>query len=136
MTVRVRKYKRGGWEVDIQFRWPEDMTEFRRRLRAPVNGKAAAQRWGEAREAAFLRAGKTPLKAPEKKEVPTLAEFQERFIQGYCKANRQKPSGMAGNQTGTAGRSAVDTGPTQLARVDPHRPEVVLHVRLVGGAVA
>jgi integrase len=99
MTVRVRKYKRGGWEVDIQFRWPEDMTEFRRRLRAPVNGKAAAQRWGEAREAAFLRAGKAPLKTPEKKEVPTLAEFQERFIQGYCKANRQKPSGIAGKET-------------------------------------
>jgi integrase len=90
--------------VDIQFRWPEDMTDFRRRLRAPVDGKAAALRWGEAREAAFLRAGKAALNPPENKEIPkkevsTLEEFQERFIEGYCKANRQKPSGIAGKET-------------------------------------
>lgn len=95
MTVKLRQYRRGGWEVDIRFTWP-DGSPFRQRLRAPVSGRSAAQRWGEAREMELLRAGKTALEPPRpEKEVPTLAEFQPRFIDGYAKANRQKASTVA-----------------------------------------
>jgi integrase len=39
-----------------------------------------------------------PVAPPQPKEVPTLAEFWPRFIDGYCIANRQKPSGIAGKE--------------------------------------
>ena len=32
------------------------------------------------------------------KEVPTLREFVSRFIDGYARANRQKPSGVAAKE--------------------------------------
>jgi integrase len=34
-----------------------------------------------------------------RKEVPTLEGFAERFLDGYARANRQKPSGIAGKAT-------------------------------------
>ena len=34
-----------------------------------------------------------------KKEVPTLAEFASAFLDGYARANRQKPSGIAAKET-------------------------------------
>jgi integrase len=60
-----------------------------------VTSKTAAQRWGEARERELL------VRGPEqpKKEVPTLEAFAPRFIEGYARANRQKPSGIAGKET-------------------------------------
>ena len=33
------------------------------------------------------------------KEVPTLAEFAPRFLDGHARANRQKPSGIAAKET-------------------------------------
>ena len=33
------------------------------------------------------------------KEVPTLAEFAPRFVDGHARANRQKPSGIAAKET-------------------------------------
>lgn len=99
MTVKLRKYRRGGWEADIRFTWP-DGTSFRRRLRVPVSGKMAAQRWAEAREGELLRAGKAALQPPlVQEEVPTLAEFKPRFIEGHCKANRHKPSGIESKES-------------------------------------
>ena len=49
MSVTVRPYRRGGWEVDIRVELP-DHTEHRQRRRSRVSSKSAAQRWGEARE--------------------------------------------------------------------------------------
>ena len=37
--------------------------------------------------------------AKPRKEVPTLTEFAPRFLDGYARANRQKPSGIAGTET-------------------------------------
>jgi integrase len=92
MTVTLRSYRRGGYEVDIRLTWP-DGTPFRERLRSPVTGKSASRRWGEAREQEVLRTGKAALEPPpEKKEVPTLEKFAPRFIDGYAKANQQKAS--------------------------------------------
>jgi integrase len=102
MTVRVREWKRGknvGFEVDIRFTYP-DGTPFRRRIKAPVESKSAARRWGEAREAVFLRAPSS-LERPdtETKEVPTLKQFGPRFVDNYARANRQKASTIAAKES-------------------------------------
>ncbi len=99
MTVRVRRYRQGGFEVDIRFVWP-DGTPYRERKKAPVSSRTAATRWGEAREAELLRAGPAArtLQLPqpqEPKEVPTLRIFRDRYIEGYVDANRQKASTKA-----------------------------------------
>ena len=93
MSVKIRQYKRGGWEVDIRFDWP-DGSAFRERRRAPTNSRSATQRWAEARARELILAGK-PKPLPITKEVPTLREFSPKFIEGYAKANRQKASGVA-----------------------------------------
>jgi len=94
MSVNVTPFRNGGWEVDIRIRFPYGK-RHRERVKAPVTSKSGAQRWGEDRESHLLKHG---LELP-KKEVPTLEQFQQRFIDGYAKANRQKPSGIAAKET-------------------------------------
>jgi hypothetical protein len=50
---------------------------------------------GQDRERHLLQNGL----AHPKKEVPTLEVFAAKFLDGYAKANRQKPSGIAANET-------------------------------------
>ena len=89
MSVTVRPYKRGGWQVDIRLVLP-DGKPFRQRTRFTTLSKSAAQRWGQDRERHLLQHG-----PPQpKKEVPTLDEFASRVVDD-AKANRQKPSGIA-----------------------------------------
>jgi integrase len=90
MSVTVRPYRNGGWEVDIQYRSP-DGRRRRERKRVSIASKSAAQRWGEERERALLVSGP----APQRKEVPRFEEFWPRFLEGHARANRQKPSGIA-----------------------------------------
>ena len=94
MSVTVRPYRNGGWEVDIQLRLP-DGTRHRERCKAPVETKSGAQRWGEDRERHLLQHGC----AKPKEEVPTLSQFASRFIEGYAEANRQKPSEISAKRT-------------------------------------
>src|ERR1700676_2043266 len=94
MSVTVRPYRRGGWEVDILFRLP-DGSRHRERCKAPVTAKSAAQRWGEDRERHLLQHGPPR----PKKEWPTLSEFTDRFLDGYARANCQKPSAIAAKET-------------------------------------
>jgi integrase len=100
MSVTVRPHVTGGWEVDIRVELP-DGTMIRERKRAPSTSKSAAQRWAEARERVLLVHGKP--KPAKKEEVeqrkPTLQEFAPRFVDGYAKANRLKPSGVASKKT-------------------------------------
>jgi integrase len=107
MTVTVREWKRNnrmGFEVDIRFTYP-DGTPFRRRIKAPVESKSAAKRWGAAKEQALLDrrtparrtsqelpAATVPVTDNTHKEVPTLKEFGPRFVEGHARANRQKAS--------------------------------------------
>jgi hypothetical protein len=86
MSLTVRPYRRGGWEIDITTRMPNG-SRYRERCKAPVSSKSAAQRWREDRERYLLRDGH----AEPKKEVPTLNEFAPRFLEG-ASANRQKAS--------------------------------------------
>ena len=90
MSVTVRPYRRGGWDVDIQWLAP-DGTRRRDRKVVKVTSKSAAQRWGEARERELLVNGP----GTKRKEVPTLEEFAPRFLDGHARANRQKPGGIA-----------------------------------------
>jgi hypothetical protein len=99
MSVKVRPYKRGGWEVDITLRLP-DGSRHRERSRAPIASKSAAQRWGSEREREWFNELTHPRPEPKSdKEVPTLAEFGPRFVDGHARANRLKPSGIAAQET-------------------------------------
>jgi len=93
MSVTVRRYRRGCM-VDINTRLPNGR-RYRERKRLSISSKSSAQRWGQDRERHLLQHG-----PPEpKKEVPTLAEFAPRFMDGHARANRQKPSGIAAKET-------------------------------------
>jgi len=94
MSVRVRPYRSGGWEVDIAFRLPNG-SRLRERSKAPVTSKSAAYRWGEDRQRHLLEHGPQQ----HKEDVPTLEEFAERFVDGHARANQQKPSGIVGKQS-------------------------------------
>ena len=67
----------------------------REKVKAPVASKSGALRWGQDRERHLLQHGPEPAK----KEVPTLEEFVLRFLEGYAKAERHKPSGVASKET-------------------------------------
>jgi integrase len=94
MSVKVRPYRRRGWEVDVRVQLP-DGRERRERKRAPASSRSAAIRWGEARERELLVHGPPQLR----RESPTLSDFWPRFLDGYARANRQKPSGIAAKET-------------------------------------
>jgi integrase len=101
MTVKIRPYRKGGWEIDIMIRL-DNGQRYRERRRAQVESKSGALRWGQQRERHLLAHGPTPaaptktispeLEVEPKKEVPTFAEFAPRFLEGHTKANRHKPS--------------------------------------------
>jgi integrase len=97
MTIKVREWRKGtkmGFEVDIRFTYP-DGTPFRRRVKAPVESKSAAKRWGEAREAELLKAPSPKARAEKERlhmEVPTLREFGPRYIENHATADRLKAS--------------------------------------------
>ncbi|MEX1365601.1 MAG: site-specific integrase [Nannocystaceae bacterium] len=100
MTVKVRPYKRGGWEVDIMLTFPGRQS-VRERRKAPVRSKSAAKRWGEERERQLIAHytstdldDETNRPGISKKEVPTLAAFLPRYIEGHCKANRLRPASI------------------------------------------
>src|SRR4051812_12039944 len=95
MSVTVRPYRKGGWEVDILTRLPNGK-RHRERCKAPLKAKSAAQRWGEDRERHLLIHGPSVQKM---KEVPTFEEFAPRFLRDHAQANRQKPSGIASKET-------------------------------------
>jgi len=99
MSVTIRPYRRGGWEVDIRVVTPDGAREFRVRKRAPVSSRSAAARWAEGRERVlFERLMKPPRDNAPPKEVPTLQEFAPGFLDGHARANRQKPSGIAAKE--------------------------------------
>jgi len=96
MSVRVTRTKNGkGWLVDLRTRLA-DGSHYRERRKAPTPSKTAARRWGEERERHLAIHG---LSKEKKKEVPTLSEFWPRFIENHCRANRHKPSGIAGKES-------------------------------------
>ena len=99
MSIKIRPYRRGGWEVDIRVVTPDGTREVRERKRAPISSRSAAGRWAESRERVlFERLMKPPQDNVVRKEVPTLREFAPRFLDGHARANRLKPSGIAAKE--------------------------------------
>ena len=99
MSVTIRPYRRGGWEVDIRVITPDGARQIRERKHAPVSSRTAAERWAEGRERVlFQRLMAPPQDKKPTKEVPTLREFAPRFVEGHARANRQKPSGIAAKE--------------------------------------
>ena len=76
--------------MDVRVVLP-DGRRRRDRKKAPVSSRSAALRWGQAREREIILF-RPSVSTPKRKEVPTLREFAERFLDGYARANRQKPS--------------------------------------------
>lgn len=95
MSVKIRPHRRGGWDVDITVLLATGKRHRERRKLASTLSKTTAREWGERRERELLLNG--PVRPP--KEVPTLADFAPRFIDGYVRANRHKPGGIASKQT-------------------------------------
>jgi integrase len=99
MSIRIRPYRNGGWEVDIRVITPDGSRQFRERKRATMSSKSAAVRWAEGRERVlFERLMNPPQDHSPRKEVPTLRAFAPRFLDGHARANRQKPSGVAAKE--------------------------------------
>ena len=125
MTVTVRPYKRGGWEVDIVLTFP-GRPKIRERRKAPVPTKAAAKRWGEDRERQLIQHytntdptedGKDDRPDLVKKEVPTLAAFFPRYMEGYCKANRHRPSTIEQKESNARNHIMPVLGHKRLDRI-------------------
>lgn len=95
MSVTLRPFRNGGWEVDVLIQLPDGI-KSRVRKKAPVSTKSGALRWGQALERELLI--RKPIEPREEVEVPTLAAFQPRYIEGYARANRQKPSGISSKE--------------------------------------
>lgn len=91
MSVRVRPYRGGpvGWEVDILLLLPSGK-RIRERWKSPVSSRSGSLRWGEARERELIRKAGRPVV----RVVPTLQDFAPRFLDDYCRAERQKASGI------------------------------------------
>src|SRR5687767_7110479 len=93
MGVNIRQHPRGGWDVDITVLLSTgDRHRERRKLNAS-HSKTTAREWGERRERELMLTG-----PKVRKEVPTLETFAPRFLNGYARANRQKPSGIASKE--------------------------------------
>ena len=87
--IKVRKYRTGGYEVDIIIKNANGTIRIRERRKAPVSGKTAAERWALERESFLLAA--PAMEEPEKKQR-TLNEFWDDFKVGYLEAERLSPS--------------------------------------------
>lgn len=94
MSIKLRPYRRGGWEVDVTVPLPNG-SRYRERKQVSDSSKSAARRWAEDRERHLLQHGPPTAK----KEVPALETFAPRFVDGHARANRQKPSAIAATES-------------------------------------
>src|SRR5687768_10686265 len=95
MSVTLRPYRTGGWEADIRVVSPDGTRRKRERKHVPLVSRTAAARWADSRERVLFERLMRPPQSTVSKEVPTLAAFAPRFLDGHARANRQKPSGIA-----------------------------------------
>ena len=72
MSVTVRPYVNGGWEVDIRVQLP-DGSVIRERKKAAASSKQAAQKWAESRERVLLVHGKPK---PAKEDVTGISRAE------------------------------------------------------------
>lgn len=82
--------------VDVVVTMPDGSTQ-RVRKDAPAQTKREAEQFERDLRRSILDG--TYGKEEERKQVPTLAEFKDRFILEYCKANKHKPSGIESKES-------------------------------------
>jgi integrase len=117
MSVKLRPYGKAGWQVDIRFRFPDE-TIVRERLKSPVTGRNASQRWGEERERFLVKQGPRPSDPTEEvPPAPRLEEFSQRFLEDYARANQQKPSGVEAKRSILRVHILPALGPKPLDRI-------------------
>lgn len=97
MSVRMRKWKKKGKDgketlmqsfvVSFTFKHPDGRRQRIREV-APVTTKRAAEQYEQQIRQALLDG----TYGRKESTTPTVAEFVPRFIEGYAKANQQKPS--------------------------------------------
>lgn len=132
MSVKIRPYtKRGrsGWEVDILLKMPNGDVH-RERVKSPVTSKSGSKFWGEQREAEILRRGPVPT-LPEKKSVPTLKEFEPKFM-SYSETNN-KPSTVCAKKVALRVHLLPYFGDMALDRITPAEIEPFKALKLKEG---
>jgi integrase len=99
MSVRRRKWRdpstgalKEVWMVDIVFEHADGRPQRVRKV-APVPTRRGAEEYERQLRAALL------MPALQRKEVPTLGDFRNRYIEGHAKANRLKASTIAAKQS-------------------------------------
>jgi integrase len=123
MSVTIRPFRSGGWEIDIVLTLPNG-EKIRERRKAPVESKSAAKRWAQERERHLLQHGRLPRRGdkgkPEekKKEAPTFAEFLPRYFD-HVKANRQKPTTQRAKRETCANHLIPVLGHLRLDEITP-----------------
>lgn len=88
MSVVVRPFRRGGWEVDIRTVLP-DGTALRERKKAPVSSRSGALRWGQERERELLRGTATQ----STRKAPRLHEIVPEFLSYRVEVERLDADG-------------------------------------------
>ena len=73
MTVKIRPYRKGGWEIDIMIRL-DNGERYRERRKAPVSSKSGALRWGQQRERHLLTHGPGPTSSRSSSDEPEIVE--------------------------------------------------------------
>lgn len=93
MTVKLRPYRRGGWEVDIRVRLCDGHIH-RERRKSPVQSRSGSRSWGESLERHILTHGPQSKRRrlDARSKVPTVADFATLYIQDHARANREKHS--------------------------------------------
>lgn len=128
MSVRVREYKRskngGGYEVDIRLRQPNGKA-VRKGLHVHASTKAKAREWAE-RKLRELETAMLDEASGRCLQGLTLAEFAPQFINGYARAKRQKPSGIAAKE-GIINNHLIPTfGKTRLNEIDDRKVAMLM----------
>ena len=85
MSVTIRPYRRGGWEVDIRVVAPDGLREIRERKRAPTSARSAAVRWAESRERVLFE---RLMKPPQDNAPPRRCPHYEHSHRGSSMATR------------------------------------------------
>ncbi len=119
MSVTVKPWRRGGFQVTIRFRWP-DRTVFRDRRVVDTPTAAQAKKWGEQREREVLAAGQPkPEDAKPKKACPMFKAFvDDSWLPTYPASAANRRTTIKEKKTHVRVHLAPFFGETRLDEID------------------
>jgi integrase len=102
MSIKIRKFRTGGYEVDIHVRSPDGLP-IRERVKSPASSKEAAKRWGMVREAHLaLEHGpggcRCKAKASEEGYDDRRIWSTEKYLLAWCERRKQEEVPMAAKE--------------------------------------